>query len=51
MGGELEDLRVDLDGTDAEGELSSDRPWIAKKKLGLERLLGGRNVNHGRGVL
>lgn len=50
-GGELEGSGKDLDGTDVERELSSDRLWIAKNRSVLERLCGGRNVNHGWGVL
>ena len=42
---------MDLDGTDAERKLSSDRLWIAKNRLALEKTMGRRNVNHGRGVL
>ena len=42
---------MDLDRTDAERKLSSDRLWIAKNLLVFERLWGRRNVNHGRGVL
>lgn len=40
---------MDLDGTDVERKLSSDRLWIAKNRLDFERLWGRRNVNHGRG--
>lgn len=39
------------DGAEVERKLSSDEPRVAKNKLVLEKLLGGRNVNHGRGVL
>ena len=50
-GGEMGGIWVDLDGAGADRKLSNDRPRIAKNKLALENHLGGRNVNHGRGVL
>ena len=50
-GGELESSGEDLDGTDVERKLSSDRSWIAKNRSVLERARGRTNVNHGWGVL